>query len=339
MLTFDYRKFNVQIKHLHILRPLLISLFIIPLLSCGQSSKVEHVLKIAHILPTEHPVHMGLEKAKELIETKSNGSIRVDIYPSGILGSEPEMIEGLALGTISITKVSSIVLANFSPEAGVFGLPYLFKDTDHCWRVLNGSIGKDILNSALHYDVRGLCYFEAGARSFYTKEKPVLSPDDLTGLKVRVQQSPIMIATVRALGANPTPISYGELYTALSQGVVDAAENNIPSFYSSRHFEICPYFSFDRHSMVPDVVLISEVVWQNLGPKYQKIVQESFDEAVKYQIEVWNEKCDQYQKEMEKQGVTFYNPDTAPFSKKVESMYNEIDQALKSLAERIRKIQ
>ena len=189
---------------------------------------------------------------------------RQDIYPSGQLGAERELIELLQIGSLAMTKVSTAPLESFVPEMKIFGIPYVFRDAEHRWKVLNGSIGKQLLLAGEPFFLRGMCYYDAGSRSFYSMDKPIKSPADLEGLKIRVMKSITAVNMVQALGGSPTPIPWGELYTALQQGVVDGAENNPPSFFFSRHYEVCKYYSLDEHTAVPDILLMSTVIWYRL---------------------------------------------------------------------------
>src|SRR5687767_14484774 len=207
---------------------------------CAEQRGVK-VIKLAHGLDAQHSVHKGMVYLGQKLAEKSGGTMRVDVYSSGQLGSEREFLELVQIGGLAMTKVSASVLEGFAPEFKVFGLPYLFRDDAHKAAVLAGPIGKEILAAPESKFMRGLCYYDSGSRSFYTKTRPIHKPDDLKGLKIRVQESPMAFALIRAFGASATPISFGELYTSLQQGVVDGAENNPPSFHLARHYEVCKY--------------------------------------------------------------------------------------------------
>ena len=212
-------------------------------LSCGEINSTKS-LKLAHGLDVSHPVHKGMEFMAEQLAEKSSGQLTIEIYPSQQLGTERQALELLQIGSLAMTKVSAAVLENFAPNTKVLSLPYIFRDRNHAYAVQDGQIGKALLTQSEKYWLRGLTYFDAGQRSFYTKERPVNTPKDLEGMKIRVMESVTAMNLVRSLGGAPTPISWGELYTALQQGIVDGAENNPPSFYASRHYEICKYYSF-----------------------------------------------------------------------------------------------
>jgi tripartite ATP-independent transporter DctP family solute receptor len=213
--------------------------FFIPVffLSCRESEHVT-VLKLAHGLAPSHSVHQGMVFMAERVAEKSDGKMRIDVYPSEQLGSERENVEMLQIGSLAITKVSAAIMESFAPSYRVLNLPYIFKSREHTQRVLDSDIGREILLDGEEFWLRGLAFYDSGSRSFYTKDRPINHPDDLQGLKIRVMPSPSAVNMIRALGGSPTPISWGELYTALQGGVVDGAENNPPSFYLSHHFEV-----------------------------------------------------------------------------------------------------
>lgn len=232
--------------------------------SCSQKDEVKS-LKLSHGLSLDHPVHQALVFFAQRVEEKSNGELIIEVYPGGQLGSERQSLELLQLGGLAMTKVSSAVMENFSPKLRVFGYPYIFKDREHRYKLYDSELGNELLLDGEKYWLRGLTYFDAGSRSFYTKDTPIETPEDLKGLKIRVMQSPTAINLVKTLGGSPTPVSWGELYTSLQQGVVEGAENNLPSFYTSRHYEICKNFSLDEHSAVPDILVISTQIYNKLS--------------------------------------------------------------------------
>lgn len=288
--------------------------------SCVKEADVR-VLKMAHSLDTSHPVHQAIVFMSERLSDISGGRMRIDIYPGGQLGSERELMELLQIGSLAMTKVSSSPMEGFVPAMKIFNIPYVFRDNEHFWRVLNSPQGRELLLAGDAVNLRGLGYFDAGSRSFYTVNTPVYKPEDLSGEKIRVQQSQTALKMVQALGGSPTPISWGELYTALSQGVVDGAENNPPSFYTSKHYEVCKYYTLNEHTSVPDIVLISSYIWNSLTAQEQQWLQQAMDEAVVYQRKLWAEKTAEALAEIEKAGVTIIHPDKEPFMAKVAAMH------------------
>jgi len=290
------------------------------LVSCGQQSN--HVkLKLAHSLDTNHPVHKAMEFMGTRLNELSAGSMSVDIYPSGQLGGERDLIELLQIGSLAMTKVSTSPMESFVPKMKVFSIPYVFRSEQHLWNVLQGELGQQLLEAGTHVRLRGLVYYDAGSRSFYTTKKPIRTPQDLQGLKIRVQKSATSVAMVNAMGGAATPIAFGELYTALQQGVVDGAENNPPSFYLSRHYDVAKYYTLDMHTSVPDILLMSEPVWQRLSPQQQQWVKQAAQESVVYQRQLWKQSSDQALQAVIDAGVTVIRPDKSLFQDAVKSMH------------------
>lgn len=290
-----------------------------------QSGGNQMVLKLGHSLDTAHPVHKAMEHMKTRLEELSGGTVTIDIYPSGVLGSETQSIEMLQNGSLAMTKTSAAAMENFIPSMAVFGLPYIFRDEDQYWSVLNGEIGKRLLGAGQAASLYGLCYYDAGSRNFYTKDKPIRTPDDLKGLKIRVMNSKTAIDMVEAMGGAPTPISWGELYSALAQGTVDGAENNPPSFTSNKHYEVCKHFSLDGHTRIPDILMMSAKVWMNLDPQVQAWVQQAADESSEFERKLWAEKTVEALEQAKAEGVTVYDVDVAAFAAKVAPMLEEVE--------------
>jgi len=300
------------------------------------------VLKMAHGLDVTHPVHIAMEYMAKRVDEKSDGTMRIDLYPSSQLGTERELVELLQIGSLAVTKVSTSIMEGFSSSYSVFSLPYVFRDEAHRFKVLEGDIGTEILMSTQAKYLRGLCYYDAGSRSFYTKAKPILVPSDLGGLKIRTQESMTSVKMVNALGGSATPIAWGELYTALQQGVVDGAENNPPTFHLSRHYEVCKYYVLDEHTSVPDVVLISTVVWNDLTEAEQRILQEAADESAEFQKELWRKATTLALEEVQKAGVEVLIPDKRLFFEKIAPLYDEYKSSkpqVHQLLQRIEAIQ
>ena len=322
------------------IRLIVLSLLLSLLFGCSEISDVRNI-KVGHGLDQFHPVHKAMEYLAERAYEKSNGKIQITVYPSQQLGTERECLELLQIGSLGMTKVSSSVLEGFSPNFKVFSLPYIFRDDDHKFKFFESDFGRELLTTTEKYWLRGLCYYDAGSRSFYTKNKPILHPDDLKGLKIRTQESPTSVKLVNALGGSATPISWGELYTALQQGVVDGAENNPPSFYLSRHYEVCKHYSLDEHTSVPDVLLISTVIWEDLSEQEKQWIQEAADESYHYQKELWKEATKEALEEVQKAGVKVYYPDKQPFDEKVQPLIDEFNREpeIFNLIQKIRAIE
>jgi tripartite ATP-independent transporter DctP family solute receptor len=278
------------------------------------------VLKLAHGLDPSHPVHGAMVYMAERCAEISEGALTIEIYPSGQLGTEQQCVELLQIGSLAITKVSAAVMESFTEDFKVLGLPYIFRSKEHSFKVLDGDVGDDLLLSTVPFWIRGLCFYDAGSRSFYTIDTPVNHPDDLKGLKIRVMKSITAMEMVKAQGGSPTPISWGELYTALQSGVVDGAENNPPSFYTSHHYEVCKYYSLNEHTMVPDVLIISERVWSKLSDQEKQWLQQAADDSVPVERQLWAESVEESLEIVQKEGVTVTYPDREPFAERVEPL-------------------
>ncbi len=297
------------------------------------------VLKLGHSLDTAHPAHQAMEFMKRRVEELSSGAVTIDIYPSSVLGSETQCIEQLQNGSLAMTKTSAAAMENFIPSMSVFGLPYIFRDGEHYWNVLNGEIGRSMLEEGESKALRGLCYYDAGSRNFYTKEKPIKSPDDLKGLKIRVMNSKTAIDMVKAMGGSPTPIAWGELYSALAQGTVDGAENNPPSFSSNKHYEVCKHFTLDGHTRIPDMLMMSSKVWSRLDPREREWVQTAALESSAFQRGLWKKETAAALEKAKEEGVTVYEVDIAEFAAKVAPMLAEVeDPAARELVQKISEV-
>lgn len=300
-------------------RRLFLFFLIIMSLSCTPSKKVK-VLRLGHGLDTNHPVHKALEELKENVANRSGGRLQLDIYPSGQLGSERECLELLQIGSLDITKVSAAVLENFIPEYQILSIPYLFKNKLHSHLFYDSQTGKELLKKGEAFKLVGLTFFDAGSRNFYTRSKPVYAPDDLENLKIRVQKSQLAIQMISSFHGAPTPISWGELYTALQQGVVDGAENNLPSFYLSKHYEVCKYLTIDEHTMVPDVLLISKNTYERLNSRERFWLERAVYDSTIRQRKLWSEaESFAYEKLLEA-GVEIIKPDKTKFEKLTRSI-------------------
>lgn len=310
------------------------------LLGCGETSAVKQ-LKLAHGLDVTHPVHQGMVYMADKVKKKSGGQLEIEIYPSQQLGTERQCLELLQIGSLAMTKVSAAVMENFAPSYRVLSLPYVFRSREHAYNVQDSPLGKALLREGGDYWLRGLTYFDAGQRSFYTKDRPVEEPADLEGLKIRVMESVSAMNLVRSLGGSPTPISWGELYTALQQGIVDGAENNPPSFYTSRHYEICKYYSLNEHTAVPDLLIIGTPVWDKLSEQEQTWLQEAADEAAKYQRKLWVASEEEALEAVQAAGVEVIRPDKTLFSAKTQQILDEFkdEPEIYSLIQEIQAIE
>ncbi|MGB7393802.1 MAG: TRAP transporter substrate-binding protein [Pricia sp.] len=290
--------------------------------SCNELSEVR-TIRLGHGLDVSHSVHKAMVKMGENLEELSGGEMVLKIYPSQQLGTERQCLELLQIGSLDMTKVSVGTLENFAPKMRVLGLPFLFRDRQHSFDVLDGPIGQSLLNEGEQYWLKGLGYYDAGSRSFYTKERPINTPEDLAGLKIRVMESVTAMNMVKELGGSPTPISWGELYTALQQGVVDGAENNPPSFYLSRHYEVCKFYTLDEHTVLPDVLLAGTHLWDQLSEEEKGWLKKAVDNSVGYQRQLWAESENEALEAVQEAGVEIIRPNKELFSQEVNDIYDK----------------
>ena len=283
------------------------------------------VLKLAHALDQSHPVHAAMELLAKRVDELSSQTVKIQVFPNAQLGSEPEMIEQLQRGAIAIVKTSAAAMEGFVPDMAVFGLPYLFRDDEHYWRVLNGPLGRQLLAAGEPAGMHGLCYYDSGSRSFYTVGKPILTPADVKERKLRVLPSKMARDLIVTLGGGPTPIPYGELYTALQQSMVDGAENNPPSFFTSRHYEVARHYSLDEHTRIPDVVIFSQPIWDKLSSQARTWINQAAAESVEFQRKLWIEKTAEALAAVEKAGVKIYYPDKQLFADATAPLLKEFE--------------
>lgn len=297
------------------------SLLAVGLISVGTSvfgSKVQ--LKATHNHNTEHPAHQAIQFMADRLGQLSQGQLTLKIYPNATLGSQRETTELLKAGAIDIAKTNANELEAFNPLFGAFNLPYLFRDAEHYQQVLEGAVGFQVLKSPGNKGFLGLTFYNAGARSFYGR-KPIQTPADIKGVKLRVQPGQTSIRMLEAMGGSPVPISLGELYTAIQQGVVFGAENNISTYVQTRHVEVAPYFSSSQHTMIPDVLLISGKTWAKLDEKQQQLVQQAADDSAQEMNQIWNQAEQDNRKKAVAMGAKFVETDRKAFTQMVESLY------------------
>ncbi len=248
------------------------------------------VLRYAENQPQDYPTTQAAYKFAELVEEKTNGRIKVEVYYGAQLGDEKSVIEQMQFGAIDFTRVSLSPLAEFNKMLNVLQLPYLYRDSTHMWNVLEGPIGDDFLAAVTSNGLIGLSWFDAGARNFYNSKRPVTTLADMKNLKIRVQESQQMMDMVAALGASPTPMAYGEVYSSLQTGVIDGAENNWPSYESTSHYEVSPYYVIDEHTRVPEMQMVSAITWNKLSAADQAIIREAAAESALVERQLWAEK-------------------------------------------------
>ncbi|UOQ93340.1 TRAP transporter substrate-binding protein [Halobacillus shinanisalinarum] len=271
------------------------------------------------------PVKEAMEEFGRLLEEKTDGEVIVKYYPDSQLGGERELIELTQTGAVDITKVSGSALESFSDRYSIFAIPYLFDGEEHFYNVMeNEEIMDPIYQSTSDLGFVGLTYYDSGQRSFYMKDGPVESPEDIKGKKIRVMQSETAIKMIELLGGSPTPMGGGEVYTSLQQGIIDGAENNEFVLVTAGHGEVAKYYSYDQHTRVPDIVVMNEATLNKLTPEQREAVHEAAEESTEYEKKVWKAAVEkEKQMAIEEHGVEFNEVDNAPFKEAVQPLHDE----------------
>ena len=302
----------------------------------------EITLRSSDTHPEGYPTVAAVEHMGELVSERTDGRICIDVFHSAQLGEEKDTIEQTRFGVIDMNRVSLGPFNNLVEETKVVSLPYIFRSTDHMHKVMDGEIGQEILDAFEEHDLVGLAFYDGGSRSFYNSEKPIRSIEDLQGMKFRVMQSDVFVDMVDALGANATPMPYGEVYSSIQTGVIDGAENNWPSFESSGHFEVAPYYTLDEHLIVPEVLVMSKASWDNLSPEDQEIIRQAAKESVPYMRDLWQQREQASEQQVLDAGVEVIRDiDKQPFIDAMDPVYEEhvTSPELRDLVERIRAVE
>jgi tripartite ATP-independent transporter DctP family solute receptor len=305
--------------------------------ACGQGSRGTRVLRSADAHPDGYPTVGAVRAFADALETRSEGRLRLKLFPGGQLGQEADTLEITIFGGLDVNRVNIAPLQAFAPETRVPSLPFLFRSTAHMRAALDGTPGQAILRALEPHGLIGLCFYDSGTRSFYTTGSPILTPDDLAGRKIRVQNSDLYVAMVQALGGNATPMAYGEVYQALTQGVVDGAENNWASYESSRHFEVARYYSLTRHVMAPEVLVMSAKRWKRLAQADRDLVLACARDSVPVMRSLWDAREAEAETRLRAAGVEVFEPDLSPFRERVAPVWDRFlsTPALRALADAI----
>jgi tripartite ATP-independent transporter DctP family solute receptor len=299
--------------------------FVFVVIGCSSSPKGDvRELRFAHNHAEQNPSHIALLKFAEIVKKKTDGRIVIKFFPNAILGDDRTVLEQVQQGSIDFTRVSANVLENFNPEFKALLLPYLFKTDEHFYKTMSSDIVKKMYEHLSKSNLIALTYQDAGLRSFYMKAGPVNTPADLKGKKVRVINSQSSIRMIELLGGVPVPIPYGEIYTALQQGVIDGAENNVQALVLDKHGEVAKFYSLDGHVRLTDFVVMSFKTWQTLSPEDQVIIREALEESTILHNELWKKSVESSTKEsQEKMGVKFNEVNKDLFENAVQPMYKE----------------
>lgn len=294
------------------------------------------VLKLGHGVTTSNTIHTGLEKFAKTVSEKTNGQVEIKIFPNMQLGQERDMVEGLQLGTVDMTMVSTGPLGGFVPAIGVVDLPFLFNSNEHAYKVLDGEVGQGILKQFESKGMVGLSFFENGWRHISTSKKKVITPADLKGMKIRTMENKVHIASFKALGAAPTPMVWGEVYTSLQQGVIDGQENPSVILATNALWEVQKYYALTGHFYTPQVFLMSKKTLDKLPAETQKIIKDAALEAAKYQRDLSQKQDNTNIELLKSKGMEVYNVDRKAFQDATKSVYSEFESTFgKDLIEKI----
>lgn len=305
------------------------------------AASAQTVLRSADIHPDGYPTVEAVKYMGALVKQRTNGRLDIQVFNNAALGSEKDTIEQTRFGVIDMNRVNTAPFNNLVPQTQVLGMPFLFRSVDHMHQVVDGPIGDEILEAFTPHGLVGLAFYDSGARSFYTTKKPIKQLSDLKGQKIRVQQSDLWIAMMKAFGANATPMPFGEVYSSLETGVVDGAENNWPSYESSRHFEVAKNYTLTEHSLAPEALVISKVSWDKLSPDDQKIVRQAAKDSVVKMRELWTAREKASEAKVRAAGVNVITVDKKPFVDAMKPVYDSFvtDPKMKDLVARIQAVQ
>lgn len=279
--------------------------------------------KLAENQPEGNPITEGMHKFADLVKEYTEGTVTIDVYSNAALTDEASSVDQLQLGSLDFSRVNTNSLAPTVDEFGVFAMPYLFTSTEQKYKALDGEAGDAVMAKLEDYGMVGLYFWEAGARCFYTTSKPIRTVEDLKGMKIRVQQTEVAISMVRALGAEATPMDYAEVFQGLQTGIVDGAENDFVSYYTSGHYEVAKYYSLDQHMAPPAVLLMSKASWDKMSEAQQEAVRKAAYEAAVWQRQAMQDYQQESRAACEAAGCEIIDVDVASFQQAVSSVYDE----------------
>ncbi|MCI8957862.1 MAG: TRAP transporter substrate-binding protein [Lachnospiraceae bacterium] len=295
-------------------------------------------LKLSHGLAEDHAVHIQMTEWAADVKEKSGGTISIQIIPNGQLGSEADNISSIQAGGLDMAKVSASTLGNFNSTWDALSVPYVFNDKDHFYKVMDGEIAQELYKMTEGDGFIGLTWLDSGARSFYTAKTPVRVPSDLKGLKIRTMDSQMAIDMMNALGGSATVMSYSEIYTGMQQGVVDGAENNITALRD--HSDVAQYYCYDEHTRIPDIIVISAKVWNQMSDSQKKIMTETAAAATESYKTRWAEFEEEVKTAAQQNNVTFVEDvDTAAFQEACQSIYENLKSSSPDVYAVVEKIQ
>lgn len=298
-------------------------------------------LRSADTHPEDYPTVQAVKYMGKLLAERSSGRLTVEVFHSRQLGEEKETVDQCRAGGLDIVRLNAAPLTDTVPEAVIPALPFIFRSQEHMYKVLDSAIGEEILKSFEKADLIGLAYYDSGARCFYNTKRKITKLDDLKGLRIRVQQSAMFKAMVESLGAVAVPMPFGEVLDALRVGIIDGAENNIPSYHSTEHYTVAKNFTLDGHAMTPEILVFSKKSWTRLSEEDQKLIRQAAKESGAHMRQLWRERELSARKKIEEAGVTIIdNIDKEPFINAVQPIYTQFVKTpeLKALITRIQEV-
>ncbi len=317
------------------------------LFACGGKQKraeseriPEYVLTYAENQPEDYPTTQGAFYFARLVEDRSDGRIRIQVKAEGEMGAERNVVEQLQFGGLDFARVSLSSLGDRIPKLNVLQMPYLYTSSEHMWRVLEGEIGADFLDSFQYFNLVALSWYDAGARNFYSSRQPIEKVEDMKGMKVRVQDSALMERMIQLLGAIPVPLDYDQVYSAFQTDEIDAAENNWPSYESMNHEEVAGYYTKDEHSRVPEVQLASRVTWERLTKEDQEMIRQCAEESARYERTLWEDRSRNSEEIVRRNGcvvIELSSAEKARFQAAVTPIYHEFCKNYMDIIERIKE--
>jgi tripartite ATP-independent transporter DctP family solute receptor len=317
---------------------ILIVLFIpsITWVDLGICQEKQVVLKLGHAVAPEHPYHLGAVRYSELVAQRTKNKVKIDVYPSTQLGNERDMVEGLQLGTIDLVVTSTGPLGGFVPRIFVVDLPFLFRDREHAYKVLDGSIGRELLDAFSAKGIRGLAFWENGFRQMTNSVRPIEKPEDLKGIKIRTMENKVHLSAFRAFGASPTPMAWSEVYTALQQKTIDAQENPIAIIYFQKIYEVQKYLALTGHFYSPAPLLMSLKAFNNLPENIQKIMLDTAMDCATYERNLLRDNEAKQLAEIKAKGMLVTLPNKKPFQAAAATVYKEFESQFgKEIIDRI----
>ncbi len=297
-------------------------------------------LRSTDIHPDGYPTIEAVKHMGKLLEERSKGRIKINVFHSAQLGQEKDTIEQTRFGVIDMNRINMAPFNNLIPATNVPSLPFIFRSVDHMRKVMDGPIGDNLLKEFEKHDLIGLAFYDSGSRSFYNSKRPINTPADMKGLKIRVQQSDMFVSLVSALGANATPMNFGEVYSGLQTGVIDGAENNWPSYESTKHYEVAKFYSLSEHSLSPEVLVMSKKSFDKLSAEDKALVRAAAKESVAKMRELWDAREKASEAKVKAGGAVVNAVEKQPFIDAMKPVYDKFvtDAKLKEMVAAIQAV-